>query len=43
LNDLFTLSAKTNNSLNSAINDVIGTLSNGIGPEANEILTAQGT
>lgn len=43
LNDMFTLSAKTNNSLNSAINDVIGTLSSGIGAEANEILTAQGT
>lgn len=43
LNDMFTLSAKTNNSLNSAINDVIGTLSSGIGAEANEVLTAQGT
>lgn len=43
LNDIFTLSAKTNNSLNSAINDVIGTLSSGIGAEANEVLTAQGT
>lgn len=43
LNDIFVLSAKTNNSLNSAINDVIGTLSSGIGAEANEILTAQGT
>lgn len=40
---MFTLSAKTNNSLNSAINDVIGTLSSGIGAEANEVLTAQGT
>lgn len=43
LNDMFTLSAKTNNSLNSAINDVIGTLSSGIGAEANEVLTAKGT
>lgn len=43
LNDMFTISAKTNNSLNSAINDVIGTLSSGIGAEANEVLTAQGT
>lgn len=43
LNDMFTLSAKTNNSLNSAINDVIGTLSSGIGAKANEVLTAQGT
>lgn len=43
LSDMFTLSAKTNNSLNSAINDVIGTLSSGIGAEANEVLTAQGT
>ena len=43
LNDMFTLSTKTNNSLNSAINDVIGTLSSGIGAEANEVLTAQGT
>lgn len=43
LNDMFTLSAKTNNSLNSAINDVIGTLSGGIGAKANEVLTAQGT
>lgn len=43
LNDIFTLSAKTNNSLNSAINDVIGTLSSGIGAKANEVLTAQGT
>lgn len=43
LNDMFTLSAKTNNSLNSAINDVIGTLSSGIGDKANEVLTAQGT
>lgn len=43
LSDMFTLSAKTNNSLNSAINDVIGTLSSGIGAKANEILTAQGT
>lgn len=43
LNDMFTLSAKTNNSLNSAINDVIGTLSSGIGAEANKVLTAQGT
>lgn len=43
LNDMFTLSAKTNNSLNSAINDVIGTLSGGIGAEANEVLTIQGT
>lgn len=43
LNDMFTLSAKTNNSLNSAINDVIGILSSGIGAEANEVLTAQGT
>jgi hypothetical protein len=43
LNDMFVLSAKTNNSLNSAINDVIGILSSGIGAEANEILTAQGT
>nr|UWI13199.1 MAG: hypothetical protein [Bacteriophage sp.] len=43
LNDMFTLSAKTNNSLNSAINDVIGLLSSNIGAEANKILTAQGT
>lgn len=43
LSDMFILSAKTSNSLNSAINDVIGTLSSGIGAEANEILTAQGT
>ena len=43
LNDMFTLSAKTNNSLNSAINYVIGTLSSCIGAEANEVLTAQGT
>lgn len=43
LSDMFTLSAKTNNSLNSAINDVIGTLSSGIGAKANEVLTAQGT
>ena len=43
LNDVFTLSAKTNKSLNTAINDVIGTLSSGIGKEANDILSAQGT
>lgn len=43
LNDMFTLSVKTNNSLNSAINDVIGTLSSDIGAEANEVLTTQGT
>lgn len=44
LNDLFTLSAKTTNSLNTAINDVLQPLTyNDLGPEANEILVAQGT
>lgn len=43
LYDTFTLSSKTTNSLNTAINDALQSLTTGIGAEANDVLVTQGT